>query len=291
MGHNHSHDNESKNIVIAFVLNAIFVVVEIIGGLMTNSVAILSDAIHDFFDCVSIAVAWVFQRKSNKKRDQYYSYGYRRFSLLGSVFLSGVLVVSAVFILIEACKRIFNTQQVDAEGMLWLAIIGVVINGIAALRLKKGHTLNERAVFLHIMEDVLGWVAVLLASVVMMFIELPILDPLLSICITIWVLFNVYKNLRDTFKILLQGVPDGLSVEELTSQITKINGVDSIHDLHIWSQDGNSHVMTIHVVSVSGDTGSIKRQIDTIASKFKIDHVTIEFDTDETQCEYINCKD
>src|SRR5574344_1588552 len=148
--HNHTeHNGAMHNIGVAFVLNAFFVVVELVGGVMTNSIAILSDALHDFGDCLSLALAWALQRKALKKRDKLYSYGYKRFSLLGSVFLSGVLSVSSVFMIIEAVKRIANPQSVNAEGMLWLSIVGVVINGAAALRLKRGTSLNERAVFLH----------------------------------------------------------------------------------------------------------------------------------------------
>lgn len=289
MGHNHSHDNGAKNMAVAFVLNAVFVVVELIGGLMTNSVAILSDAVHDFFDCVSIAVAWIFQRKAKQGRDKRYSYGYKRFALLGSVFLSGVLVMSAVFILVEAFKRLFDVERVDAEGMLWLAVVGIVVNGAAALRLKKGHSLSERAVFLHIMEDVLGWVSVLVVSVVMMFWNLPILDPLLSIGITIWILFNVYRNLKSTFQILLQAVPDDVSMDKLTKRLMEIENVDGVHDLHVWSQDGISHVMTLHIVSNNCNPILIKKQIDDIAKSFNIYHTTIEFESEGSECKYQEC--
>ena len=192
----HNQENAAKNIGVAFWLNAFFVIVEVIGGFFTNSIAILSDALHDFGDCLSLAMAYGLQKKSEKKRDKFYSYGYKRFSLLGTVFLSGVLVVSSAFVLFEAIKRIMMPQEVSAGGMLWLAVAGIVINGVAALRMHRGSSLNERAVFLHIMEDVLGWVAVLIVSVVMLYVNFPILDPLLSVCISIWVLSNVYGNLK-----------------------------------------------------------------------------------------------
>jgi cobalt-zinc-cadmium efflux system protein len=197
---------------VAFFLNLGFAIVELVGGVLTNSVAILSDALHDFGDSISLGIAWALQKRSAKGRDGRFMYGYKRFSLLGSVFLSGVLLVSSIFIVTEAVKRLADPQPVHAQGMFWLAVAGVVINGIAALRLKKGTTLNERAVMLHLIEDVLGWVAVLVASVVVMFVRHPFtrwLDPALSLGITVWVLWNVGKNLRDTFRILLQGVPEG----------------------------------------------------------------------------------
>lgn len=285
MGHNHSHhNNPGKNISMAFFLNAIFVVIELIGGILTNSIAILTDALHDFGDCLSLATAWFLQKKSTKGRDRLYSYGYKRFSLLGSIFLSGVLTVSSVFVLVTAVKRIASPQEVSAQGMLWMAIFGIIINGAAALRVKKGTSLNERSVYLHIMEDVLGWIGVLVVSIVMIFTNLPVLDPILSIVISIWVLSNVYKNLRSVFKVLLQAVPDDVSSDKIIKRLCDLKSVESIHDLHIWSLDGESHVMTLHVVTADDDYMNIKSQIIDIASEFNITHLTVEFEKPNTIC-------
>ena len=281
MGHQHSHNhrnNVTKNISFAFFLNLFFVIVEIIGGLFTNSIAILSDALHDFGDCLSLAVAWAFQKKATKKRNYKYTYGYKRFSLLGSIFLSGILVVSSAFILFEAGKRLLEPQEVNAHGMLWIAIVGVIINGAAALRLKKGSSLNERAVFLHIMEDVLGWGTVLIASIVMMFVNIPVIDPILSIAISIWVLTNVYKNMRDTFRIMLQGTPENIDIGDLESKLHTTEGVISIHDFHLWTIDGESHIMTLHAVSNTTNPEQLKHDILDIAKPLQIDHVTIEIE-------------
>ncbi len=288
--HNHSGDESSKNIIVAFFLNLIFAIIELIGGLLTNSVAILSDSVHDFGDSIALLVAWLFQKKSQQGRDKKYSYGYKRFSLLGSVFLSGVLFVGAMFIFVEAVKRLFDPQEVHAQGMFWLAILGIVVNGAAALRVKKGSSLNERVVYIHIMEDVLGWVGVLVVSIVMLFVDLPILDPILSVAITIWVLYNVYNNLRDTFKILLQAVPDDVDIEKMKQDIGKIENLISIHDFHIWSQDGESHVMTLHAVA-DKDQLIIKEKIREIAQTYDVSHVTVEFEPSNTDCQYENCKD
>lgn len=286
MGHNHNHGNAEKNIAVAFVLNCFFVVVELVGGVLTNSIAILSDALHDFGDCLSLGIAWGLQKKADKKRDNKYSYGYKRFSLLGTVFLSGVLAVSSVIVIIEAVKRLAAPQPVDAHGMLWIAVFGIVINGAAALRLKKGDSLTERAVFLHIMEDVLGWVAVLLVSFAMIFVNVPVLDPLLSIAISVWVLVNVYRNMRDTFRILLQAVPDGVDLREVTKEIESIDGVCSIHDLHIWTQDGTTHVMTLHVVGSASETNRIKEEIYDVTEKYNIHHITMEFELAGEDCHH-----
>ena len=279
-----SKENSTKNIRTAFFLNLAFAFVELIGGIITNSVAILSDAVHDFGDSISLAIAWALQKKSNKAKDDKYSYGYKRFSLLSSVILSGILLVGSILILVEAIGRIFNPQEVNAQGMLWLAILGIIVNGLAALSVKRGKTLNERAVFLHIMEDVLGWIGVLVISIVMIFVNLPILDPILSISITIWVLYNVYKNLKATFNILLQAFPKNVDVKKLTKEIEAIDNVISIHDLHIWTQDGLSHVMTLHIVAEK-NYETIKIKVRGIAKTFNIDHVTIELEDKYSSCE------
>ncbi len=278
-----SKDNSTKNIRTAFFLNLGFAFVELIGGIITNSVAILSDAIHDFGDSISLAIAWALQKKSNKPKDEKYSYGYKRFSLLSSVILSGILLIGSILILIEAITRLFSPQDVNAQGMLWLAILGIIINGAAALSVKKGKTLNERAVFLHIMEDVLGWIGVLVISIVMIFVHLPILDPILSISITIWVLYNVYKNLKSTFNILLQALPKDVDVKKLTKELEEIEDVISIHDLHLWTQDGISHVMTLHIVANS-NYDKIKEKVRQKTKNYNIDHVTIELEDSNFNC-------
>ena len=285
MAHNHSgHTNAMKNISIAFFLNLFFVIVELVGGLITNSIAILTDALHDFGDCLSLAMAWGLQRKSAQGRDSRYSYGYKRFSLLGSIFLSGVLTVSAIFVMIEAGKRLFSPQEVSAQGMLWLAILGIMINGAAAFRVKKGISINERSIFLHIMEDVLGWVAVLVVSVVMLFVNVPVLDPILSIGISLWVLYNVGKNIFATFRVFLQAIPEDIQMDELVGRLQTIHGVKSIHDLHLWSMDGESHVMSLHLVTEDIHWDRIKKDVRKIAEEYHIEHCTMEFELPDTDC-------
>lgn len=296
MGHQHSHQHGgaegTKNITIAFILNALFVVIEVIGGLFTNSIAILSDALHDFGDCISLGITWGLQKKAQKGRDMKYSYGYKRFTLLGSVFLGGILAISSLFVVNEAIGRILNPQDVDASGMLWLAIVGVLINGAAALRLKRGDSMSQRAVYLHIMEDVLGWVAVLISSFVMLFWEIPILDSLLSIAISCWVLYNVWCNLKRTFAVLLQAIPTDVDVNQLEQEIIALDNVVAVHDMHVWSMDGESHVMSLHVVVDAMDATirqRVKKTLHQVAKRWHIYHVTHELElqgeTCETACE------
>lgn len=293
MGHNHTHNHATKNITVAFFLNLIFAIIELIGGIFTNSIAILSDALHDFGDSISLGVAWYLQRISERKRDNYYSYGYKRFSLLGAIFISAVLLIGSVFIIIECAGRLMHPQQPDATGMFWLAILGIIVNGFAALRLKKGESLNERAVSLHLIEDVLGWIAVLIVSIVMMFLKIPILDPLLSIGISIWVLTNVYKNLRETFRILLQEAPQNVDLPTLQVAILRITGVQSLHDIHLWTLDGEKHIMTLHIVTEDNITLEnlqwIKNNVRNLCTDHGITHATIELETASEKCCLDDC--
>jgi len=278
-----AHENSSvRNIITAFALNLSFAVIELIGGLLTNSVAILSDALHDFGDSLSLGVAYYLQKKSEKKGDKYYSYGYKRFSLLGSVFISVVLLVSSVFIIEESVKRIFSPQETNAQGMFILAILGIIVNGAAVLRMKRGKSHNERAVTLHMMEDLLGWVAVLAASIIMIFVDVPVIDPILSVAITVWVLFNVYRNLKETFRIMLQEVPKDVDINIIENELLKIEGVKSVHDLHIWTMDGEKHIMTVHIVTcLTLDSENVKRlkhEARKLIHELNISHVTVEIE-------------
>ena len=292
--HKHNNDNDSaKNISVAFFLNLSFTIIELIGGFLTNSVAIISDAIHDFGDSLSLGLAWYFQKLSKKGSNKFYSYGYKRFSLLGAIINSIVLVVGSIFILSESIPRIFEPQKTSAEGMFLLAIIGITINGAAALRTRKGTSINEKVVSLHLLEDVLGWGAVLIGSVLIYFTNLTIFDPILSIAITIFILFNVFRNIKQVIPILLQGTPRELEQEHITEKLKKIETIFNIHDLHIWSLDEEYNVMTVHVILRKSlpveELAELKKQIRQMLKEEKIQHTTIEFEMQGEACDFENC--
>jgi cobalt-zinc-cadmium efflux system protein len=298
--HNHGHDKKHEHahgnsgIGTAFFLNLAFSIIEVVGGYFTNSVAILSDALHDFGDSFSLALAWYFQKISTKQRDSLYSYGYRRFSLLGALINSVVLLIGSIFVISESVNRLVAPESANAEGMLVLAIFGILINGAAMLKLKKGHSLNERTVSLHLMEDVLGWAAVLVASVVMLFVEIPILDPILSLGIACYILFNIYRNLRETLRVILQGVPENIDAEAIEQALLQVEGVESLHDLHLWTMDGEFNISSVHLVVGTNQCNSvitnIKRQVKQIMKQFDIQHTTVEIERNEENCEYSeNC--
>lgn len=293
--HNHSHGSSAGNIKVAFFLNVSFTIIEIIGGFYTNSLAIMSDAVHDLGDSLSLGLSWYFQKKATKKPSKDFSYGYKRFSLLGAIINSIVLIIGAIFIIKEAIPRIQHPEATDAKGMMWLAILGIIVNGAAVFKLKKGTSINERVVYLHLLEDVLGWVAVFIASIVMQFWELPILDPILSLLIAAFVLFNVYKNIKESISIILQGVPSGFSVDEIKNALLTVSEIEGIHDCHLWTMDGEFNVLTVHLV-VADDTISweqskrIKQKVRKLLhDQFHLEHITLEVEFADEDCDYKDC--
>jgi len=255
--------------------------------------AILSDAVHDLGDSFSVGLSWYFQRLAKKGRDEEYTYGYKRFSLLGAIINSLILVVGSVVILFNAVPRLFHPEQPDSGGMLILAIAGIVINGAAVLRLKRGHSLNERVISLHLLEDVLGWAAILIGALVMYVVNVPVLDPILSIAITFYVLFHVYSNIKESLHIILQGAPIDIKIDEIKKEILALEDVDSVHDLHLWSEDGEYNVMTVHVVLKQAlpmdKLHKLKNKIREKMQEMKVQHSTIEFEISGENCEMEEC--
>jgi cobalt-zinc-cadmium efflux system protein len=290
--HNNGQDGV-KNIKAAFFLNLLFTLIEFVGGILTNSVAILSDAVHDLGDSFSLGLSWYFQKVAKRPRTKEYTYGYKRFSLLGAVINSVVLLVGSVVILVHAIPRLFNPQQPNVEGMLLLAVLGVILNGLAVLRLRKGSSINERVVSLHLLEDVLGWLAVLAGAGIMYFVDAPFIDPLLSIGISLFILYNVFRNMRHSLRIILQGSPVKLDMEQVRKSMLEIDEVQDVHDLHAWSVDGEYNVMTIHVVLLEEksmeDQQELKIRIRESLSRLGVQHSTIEFELPNEDCEMEGC--
>jgi cobalt-zinc-cadmium efflux system protein len=291
-GHDHAHGGDG-NIGLAFLLNFSFTIIELIGGVLTNSIAIMSDALHDFGDSISLALAWYLQRKSKKGSTGQYTYGYKRFSLLGAIITSIVLIVGSLYVITEAVNRLFSPQETNAGGMLILAVLGIVINGIAVLKTKKGSSINERVVSWHLLEDVLGWVAVLVGAAVMYFTGLTIIDPLLTIAIAIFVLINVVKNIREAMPILLQGAPTEIEREGVISNLKAIEHIADIHDLHIWALDEAYNVLTVHVVLKGlmpmDELAKLKDKIRAVLKNDEIQHATIEFESPAEECAFEFC--
>lgn len=290
--HTHVHKAES-NLKMAFWLNAVFALIEIAGGIFTNSVAILSDAFHDLGDSVALGLAWYFQRLAKKQRDDVYTYGYKRYSLVGAAISAIILLIGSVIIIMKAIPRLFAPEPVHIQGMIYLAVIGIVINGLAMLRLKKGDTQNEKVISIHLLEDVLGWVAVLVASIIMKFIDVPVLDPILSLIITTFILFRVFGNMRQTFRIFMQATPSKDQVNHFGSHLATIKGVTDVHDMHFWTLDGSFNIASLHIavdpVITISQSELIKQEVRAFLKQEGFGHVTIEIESEGKHCELQDC--
>ncbi len=246
--HHHSHFSSDKKLLIVFLLNLFMSIIEFIGGLYTNSTAILADALHDFGDAIALGSSWILEKVSKKTGDQHFSFGYKRFSLLAALINSLILLVGSFLILKEVFPRILSPEEVNTSAMIGFALFGLLVNGGSVLLLKGGSSYNERVVTLHLLEDVLGWVAVLIGAIVMNYYPLPILDPILSLLIALFILKNVYVNLKDVLFIFLQGTPQNIDLKVLQEKLLNHEFIQKIYHIHVWSLDGEKHVLTAHVV-------------------------------------------
>lgn len=287
-GHQHSHHTESNNIALAFWLNFGFALIEIVGGILTNSVAIIADAIHDLGDSLAIAFAWIASKVATKQPTESYSYGYRRWSLLSALLSGLILLVGSGWVLSVALPRLWQPELPHTGGMFALAVLGIVINGAAVLRLRGGKTQNEKVLSWHLLEDVLGWVAVLLGSVLMYFTGWAWLDPALCIGFTVFILFNVVKSLRQTLALFLQVSPDPALQQQICAQLHQLEFVKSIHHLHLWSLDGEQHVLTMHVEIATPAEWSgqlaYKQRIAEVLAPYGLSHTTVEFEISGEAC-------
>lgn len=278
-----------KNILIAFLLNLFFSIFEFIGGLFTNSIAIISDAIHDFGDSISIGISYFLEKKSKKQPDDLYTYGYARYSLLGGIITTTILVIGSIIVIYNAIIRIINPVDINYNGMLILAIIGVIINFIACYFTKDPHSLNQKAVNLHMLEDVLGWVVVLIGAVIMKFTSISVIDPILSLIVAIFILISALKNIKSIINIFLEKAPVNINIPEIKEELLKLKEIKDVHHIHVWTLDGFNNYATLHIIT-EGNSEDIKNKIRKCFHEFNINHVTIEIETQGEECTSIDCK-
>ncbi|MGI6376953.1 MAG: cation diffusion facilitator family transporter [Anaerolineae bacterium] len=293
--HDHHHHGDVANLKVAFWLNLGFALFEIVGGIWTSSLAVVSDAVHDLGDSVSLGLAWFLARVSERSEDARYSYGYRRFSLLGALINTLVLIVGGGLVLRRAIPALWAPERPDAPGMALLAVVGIAINGLAVLRLRKQRSLNARTAALHLLEDVLGWVAVLVVSGALLIWDVPVLDPLLSVVISVYVLYRAVVGLVSTMRLFLQGVPPSVDLRSVEQALSALEGVCEVHHAHAWSLDGDHNVFSSHLV-VSSDTPlqealEIKHRAKHVVAAHGFDHVTIEVEYSDQDCSMGACCD
>lgn len=279
-----------KNILVAFILNLGFSIFEFIGGTIANSISIISDSIHDIGDSLSIGISYFLEKKSKKKPDDKYTYGYMRYSVLGAIITNTILITGSVLVIYNAIERFFNPVDINYNGMIIFAVFGVVVNFLAAYFTREGDSLNQKAVNLHMMEDVLGWIVVLIGAFVIKVTEINMIDSILSIGVACYVLIHALTSFKDIVDLFLTKVPSSVNVSELSKHILEIDGVEDVHHVHVWSMDGVNNYATMHIVSNKKDILKLKKLIREKLEEHDINHVTIEIDNNKEECSDKECE-
>ena len=265
-----------------------FSIFEIIGGFFTGSVAIISDAVHDFGDATSIGISYFLEKKSKKQPDNTYTYGYARFSVMGSVITTLILLFGSVMVIYNAVLRIINPVEINYNGMIIFAVVGALVNFLAAYFTKDGDSLNQKAVNLHMLEDVLGWIVVLIGAIVMRFTDIRIIDPLMSMGVAIFIFVNALKNLKEVLDLFLEKIPNNISIEEIKHHIKEIDSVIDVHHVHIWSMDGYHNYATMHIVA-NENSHEVKDKIREELKEHGIGHATLEMENPTDHCHEEHC--
>ena len=277
-----------KNILIAFILNLAFSLFEFAGGLFTGSVSIVSDAVHDLGDAVSIGISLFLEKKSNQQPDETYTYGYARYSVLGSALTALFLLLGCVTVIYHAVSRMIRPADINYNGMILFAVIGLCVNACAAFVTRKGESLNQKAVSLHMLEDVLGWAVVLAGAVIMRFTDIAVLDPILSVGVALFILVHAVSHLKETVLIFLETVPRHIRISEIKQHLCEIPGVLDVHHIHVWNFDGHRVCATVHIVT-NGDHVRIKAAVREELEKFGITHATLELEVEGEPCRAEDC--
>ncbi len=277
-----------RNILIAFVLNLAFSVFEMVGGFFTGSVAIVSDAVHDLGDAASIGISYFLEKKSKKQPDETYTYGYARYSVIGSVITTLILLFGSCVVIYNAVSRILTPTEINYNGMIIFAVVGAVVNLAAALFTRDGHSLNQKAVNLHMLEDVLGWIVVLIGAIVMRFTDFALIDPIMSIGVAAFILVSAIRNLKEALDLFLEKAPHNIHLQEIKEHILELDGVLDVHHIHVWSMDGQNNYATMHIVT-NGEAHHIKDAVREELQEHGIGHVTLELEAEGEHCHEEYC--
>ena len=266
---------------VAFFLNLSYAIVEFIAGGIFGSSAVLADSVHDLGDAIAIGLSAFLETISNREEDSRYTLGYKRFSLLGALVTAVILMTGSVLVILENLTKLFHPKPVNDEGILWLGIIAVSINLLASLVVRKGKTKNESILSLHFLEDTLGWIAVILMAIILRFTDWYILDPLLSLVISIFILSKAIPRFWSTLKIFLDAVPEGVDIQRVKSDLEQLDHVASINQLNLWTMDGLEKNAIVHVCLKEIEQMELcKESIRSILKDCGFQNITIEVDVD-----------
>lgn len=266
---------------LAFFLNLTYAIVEFIAGGVFGSSAVLADSVHDLGDAIAIGISAFLESISNREEDSHYTLGYKRFSLLGAMVTAVILMTGSVLVILENIAKIFHPQPVNDEGILWLGIIAITVNVLASLVIRKGQTKNESILSLHFLEDTLGWVAVILMAIVLRFTDWYILDPLLSLAISFFILSKALPRFWRTLKIFLDAVPEGVDIQKIKTDLAELDHVASINQLNLWTMDGLEKNAIVHVcLKEMEHMETCKESIRIFLKDCGFQNITIEVDVD-----------
>ena len=238
-----------ENIKIAFLFNLTFSLLEGLGGILTNSISILSNAIHDFCDSFSIGISFLLEKKNKINSDKINTYNYLKYSLLGAIVTSVVLIFGSGIIIFNSIPRLINPDEVNHDAMIIFAIFGIIINGYAAYKTSKSIKYKEKSINLHMLEDVFGWILILVGSIIIKIFGLIIIDPIMSILLGLFILLHVYRNLKDIFDIIMEKVPKDIDIEKIKKDLKmQYNFIEDINHVHVWSVDGVNNCISAHIL-------------------------------------------
>jgi cobalt-zinc-cadmium efflux system protein len=287
-GHDHTHGANKKALLISFIIITGYMIVEAIGGFLTNSLALLSDAGHMLSDSVSLGIGLLAFTLGEKVADYSKTYGYKRFEILAAVFNGVTLVLISLYIFYEAYHRFMEPPEVASTGMLVIASIGLVVNIIVAWILMRGDTeenLNMRAAFLHVLGDLLGSVGAIAAALFIIFFDWGWADPAASVIVALLVLISGWRVTKDAVHVLMEGTPKNVDLKDVIAAIERVEGVEKIHDLHVWSITSGQNALSCHAVVSDKltirESQELLRMIEHELEHKGIGHVTVQLESSD----------
>lgn len=299
MGHSHSHGHDhshshgqnvnKKSLKLSFLIITLYMIIEVIGGIFTNSLALLSDAGHMLSDATALGLSYLAMTFGERKATEYKTFGFKRFEVLAA-FINGLTLIGiSVYIFWEAYRRFSETPEVMSSGMLTIAIIGLLVNILAAYILMRGDTsgnLNMKSAFLHVIGDLLGSVGAISAALMIMFFGWDLADPIASILVAVLIIISAYRVTRDSIHILMEGVPAHIKISDVQKALASIENVIGIHDLHVWAISSDIPSLSCHIIVEDArySQAVLKSAKEILHEKFGIEHTTIQIDTAETEC-------
>lgn len=282
-----------ENIKIAFLLNLAFSIVEAIGGILTNSISIISDSLHNLGDSITIGINYIFEKKSKKLPNKEYSYGYLRYTMLGSLIASFILLVGSVIIIYNVVPRLIKPLSVNYDAMIIFGIFGLLINLYATIKIMRSKD-KDKKINTHMIEDTVIWLFILTGSICIKVFDLVIIDPILSLLIAVYILYQVYKYMKNIYNIFMEKVPKNVKIDEIKKDIESNENIDNVHHIHIWSMDGVNNYMTAHIhlnkILNEEEIINTKNDVKNKLKEDKINYITLEVEYFNEKCDSSNCK-